>query len=391
MKILIAFNISAKEIIVVQAEKGMNKEECFHYSEPIFTEKFFAQFCSLMSDYVKREPATKGKSAYVVLPNESVGFETFDLPNMSRFKMNQAFEAELNNLYEGRQKTRKINKFLIRKVNDYATYGAFLIDASIPENINKMLVSARLLPAGITYTGNALLNSVYAYMPKTRGKSFVFADIGTERTEIALSVHGKTLGYASVPHGSKLLEAREVLSEYMITDHEAGALAVINARESARDKALTIYADETDTDDEESSEISDSEANQGSAGTYGSEQGAAKVKVFRKKPKFYPKYMLRPVPETEADVKYENFRILQKWILLYARQMRLTEYAVPPEYILVNIPRKYYDLLEKANAEQADGLKFMPFMATDNLVIVKDRLSLFGALYSKKFNRDGNF
>ena len=405
MEILIGFDIRAKELVGVRAEKGAGREERLRTSEPVFTEKYFAQCGDLLSGYAKREADVRGKAAYVVLPNEAVGFETFDLPNMPRYKMKQALDAELNNLYEGRQKTRRINQFLIRKGKEFATYGAFFADGAIIDGVNKMLAAARLAVGAVTFGGNALLNGAFAYMPKTRGKSFVFADIGAEQTEIALSVHGKTLGYARIPHGFRVLEAEEVLSEYAITDHESGELAVINARESARDKALTVAADETDTDDEEAAE--DTAAAEGAEGeggeraaagesaggteSAGGEQAAPKLKIYRKSNKRYPKYMQRPVPETAEGVRFENFRILQKWIMLYARQMRLTEYAAAPEFILVNIPKEYYGVLETANAEAANGDKFTAFAAADELGAVKGHLPLFGALHAKKFNRDGNF
>lgn len=399
MKILMGFDLPAKDIVLVQAEKTTLKEERLHFTAPVFTDIFFSQASELLSKFVKQKPALRGKTAYVVLPNESIGFETFDFPNMSRAKTEQALEAELNNLYEGRQKTQKVNKFFIRKGKEYSTYGAFLAERAILEGLNKILTSARLVPAAITYSGNALLNSAYAYMPKTRGKSFVFADVRQKQTEIALSAHGKTLGYAAVPHGSKLLEAEEVLSEYMITDHEAGELAVINARESARAKSLTVAEDFTDTDDEDElteGDVSGESADAEEIAETGETDAvagipAAKAKVYRKMPKRYPKYMLRPLPETTEGVRFENFRILQKWLLLYARQMRMTEYAAAPEYILVNMPKEYYGLLDTANAGQAEGPKFLPFTATDGLGAVKEHLSLCGAMFAKKFNRDGNF
>ena len=162
---------------------------------------------------------------------------------------------------------------------------------------------------------------------------------------------------------------------------------------------MTVAEDFTDTDDEDElteGDVSGESADAEEIAETGETDAvagipAAKAKVYRKMPKRYPKYMLRPLPETTEGVRFENFRILQKWLLLYARQMRMTEYAAAPEYILVNMPKEYYGLLDTANAGQAEGPKFLPFTATDGLGAVKEHLSLCGAMFAKKFNRDGNF
>ena len=93
MKILMGFDLPAKDIVLVQAEKTTLKEERLHFTAPVFTDIFFSQANDLLSKFVKQKPALRGKTAYVVLPNESIGFETFDFPNMSRAKTEQALEA----------------------------------------------------------------------------------------------------------------------------------------------------------------------------------------------------------------------------------------------------------------------------------------------------------
>ena len=102
----------------------------------------------------------------------------------------------------------------------------------------------RLFPKETTYRGSALLNCAYNFAPRLRGKSFVFADMHLDYTEIAVSGKGRLLGAATIPHGTSILKTDKVVSEYMATDHEVGELAVINAREAARAKALTLSLDD---------------------------------------------------------------------------------------------------------------------------------------------------
>lgn len=117
-----------------------------------------------------------------------------------------------------------------------------------------------------------------------------------------------------------------------------------------------------------------------------------KIKVYRKMPKRYPKFMTREVPETAEGILYENWRIVMKWILLYARQAALTEYIPSPEFIVVNLPSEFRALLDKANEEQGEGLKFRPFAAADKMSAeVRANLDLYGCLFAGHFNKNHNF
>ena len=452
MKLFIGFDMQNKNIKIMNADKSHAAAgvEHLHFRERIFSQEFYTEASELLGDYFTRKPTLRNLQAHVILPNEAVGFETFNLPNMSRNRMAQALEAEMNNLYEGRQKSRKINKFLLKKGKQYTTLGAIYFDKDLVADIYKLLTRVKVFPCATTYSGNALINSAYAYMPRTRGKSFVFADIHLDYTEIALSSKGRTLGTAVIPHGTDLLKTDKVEQEYMRTDHEVGEIAVINARETARAKSLTLAEDDLsdggipegatiedyavsdagedytgtraqaeaaitqaqsqplDADEETDAPSADAEAlSQAPAETAADETAAQvpadadgaevrlnKAKVYRKMPKRYPKFMQRPLPETPEGFQYENFRIIMKWMLLYARQAGLTEYAAPPEYILVNMPKELYFLLDMANEEQKDAgtPKFLPFAAADKLSAeLKGNLSLIGGLYGSKFNKDGNF
>ena len=409
MKLFVGFDMHNSNIKIMNADKlhAAAGAEYLHFNERIFTKEFFAEAAELLSDYFTRKPTLRNLQAYVILPDEAVGLETFNIPNMNRTRMAQALEAELNNLYEGRQKSRKINKFLLKRGKQYSTFGAIYFDKDLVAEIYKLLTRVKVFPCATTYSGNALINSAFAYMPRTRGKSFLFADIHLDHTEIALASKGRTLGFASLPHGTALLKTDKVEQEYMCTDHEAGELAVINARETARAKALTLSEEDASDGIPEGATIEDyavTEAEEGTAQPSAAEGGEGeetpvgahlnKAKVYRKMPRRYPKFMQRPLPETPEGFQYENFRIIMKWILLYARQASLTEYMTAPEFILVNMPKELYFLLDMANTEQKEAgtPRFLPFAAADKLSPdLKGNLNLIGGLYENKFNKDGNF
>lgn len=460
MKLFVGFDMQNNNIKIMNAEKATDSAavEYLHFTSRIFTDEFFAEAQTLLQEYFVKKPSLLNLPAYVSLPNQAVGFETFNLPNMPRSKMAQALDTELANLYEGLQKSKKINRFQLAQNKQYTTFGTIYFDKKLIAGIYRLLTDVKVFPKDTTYSGNALMNCVYGFAPKLRGKSFVFADVHLDYTEIAVSSKGKTLGVAVIPHGTSIIKTDKVELEYMQTNHEVGEIAVINAKESARAKALTLSdvdpsvipegatiddyavdgaeqageysgtaaaAQENAQGTEENVKVSEevktdsvsenvpADITAGNAESpdkatdedfYESEEEEQKrlaelaktklkkVKVYRKMPKRYPKFMVRELPETEEGFQYENWRIIMKWILLYARQAELSEYTASPEFILVNMPEELYPLLDKANEEQDKGLKFRPFTATDKISAeIKGNLNLYGCLFAKNFNKNHNF
>lgn len=478
MKLFVGFDMQNSNIRIMNAEKATDKAEVeyLHFSTCIFSDEFFEEAQKLLEEYFQRKPSLRNLSAFVILPDRAVGFETFNLPNMAKSKSQQALETEMNNLYEGRHRGKKINQFVLLQNKQYTIYGAIYFDKKLINKIYKLLTEVKVFPKMTTYSGNALLDCALNFAPRLRGKSFVFADMHADYTEIVVAGKGKTQGVATIPHGSALLRGDKVESEYMQTDHQMGEIAVINAREIARAKALTQsvdadpsvipegatiadYAvdnesqageysgtvqaetaaasadakdrlavsadslneedrDEQDDDISEEGGLSVEEVDEGrladgaaeavaqeTDGVSGLQENAEengegnifkpkKIKVYRKMPKRYPKFMMREVPETEQGIRYENFRIIMKWILLYARQAELTEYMIKPDFVVINMPAELYPLLEQANAEQkeSEGIEFRPFSASEKFVPeIKENLDLFGCLFAGHYNKHHNF
>ena len=475
MKLFVGFDIQNSNIRIMNAEKPTDSAsvDYLHFDSRIFSDEFFAEAQTLLQEYFVKKPSLLNLQAYVCLPNQAVGIETFNLPNMKRPQVFQALDAELVNLYEGAQKGKKINRFKLIKNKQYTTYGMIYFNKKLIASIYRLLTDVKVFPKETTYSGNALMNCAYGFVPKLRGASFVFADVHLDYTEIAVSSHGQTLGVAVIPLGASLIKTDKVELEYMQTNHTVGEIAVINAKESARAKSLTMsdvdpsvipegatiedyavdgaraaedYSGSSSASAEEvqSAPKSVSEAEQPNAEnqtvaesarepsvTQPAEETSAqpaeenaegaegaktdedfyeseeeeqkrlaelsklklkKTKVYRKMPKRYPKFMVRELPDTEAGFQYENWRIIMKWILLYARQAELSEYTASPEFVLVNMPTELYHLLDMSNEEQGDGIKFRPFSAADKLSPeIKGNLNLYGCLFAKNFNKNHNF
>lgn len=435
--IVIGFDMQRQCIRILQDTAGDEEKKVkeIFYTERIFSDLFFAEMGAELRAYFKenRGKAEKERNVCVVLPDETVGFETFRIPNMQRVRMQQAFETELQNLYGDRLKTQKVNRFVLAKSKQYTVYGVYYFDKHITSELYRVLAECRLTPRVATYEGNALLNFVYESSFRLRGKSFLFADVREDCTVISVSSKGRTLGVAKIPHGLSLLNPAQLESEYMRVNHDAGEIAVINAREIARARSLTLseadseaasaeerqaYAPSQGSPDEpsalsENAAQTDAETERWNASAAEEaprensvssereeeteeEQRSVQLrpgKVFHKTPKRYPKFMTREMPETEEGFLFENFRILAKWLLLYGQQAVRSDYIASPEYILVHLPERYRFLLDKMN-EEADenSLKFRAFTVADRLSDkFQNYLDLIGGKFAKQFNKHSNF
>ena len=417
MKLFIGFDIQHSDIRLLLVKKGSAAQSArLHFTSRIFSEDFFKEATRLLDEFFDGIPSARHLPAYVALPSAAVGLETFNLPNMSRARAQVALDTELKNLYEERLKTKKINRFLLVQNKESSVYGAVFFDKTLIFRIYKMLTDVKMIPRLTTYSGNALLDCALGMSVRLRGKSFLMADVQKSGTIITLCSRGKTMGTALLPHGYEMLSGDEVLSEYMITDHISAEIAVINAKEAAQAKALTQSGTDSFAAEPEqirAAEVSKAEQTSDPEEEDFSEEGGlkaveegetlsgtpdkakpSKAKIYRKIPKRYPKFMTREQPQTPESIRYENFRILLKWMLLYARQAETTEYAAKPEFIVVNLPPQYSFLTEMANEEQkkCGGLLLRSFVPAEKLSEqIRENLDLYGCIFAKHYNANHNY
>ena len=396
MRLYVSVDVRAGRVRMLRENDGVTAAMAdeLAYVSPAFSADFFGEMKGLFADYFARNPVERGAQACLVLPNEAVGIDSFKLPAASWRKTDQAFEAELNNLFEGRQKEKKINRFLVKRNKKINVYGAVCFRRPDITQMYDLLADNKVLLKVTTYSGAALLGSALGYMPRMRGRSFVFANVSESGTEIVLADRGKAFGMVCIPHGLPLLRSETVVDEYMATDHELGEIAVINARESAKARSLTV-SEETlpDAEPDEEEESGDAAEPDGAQPQTASARGG-NAKVYRKTARRYPKFMQRPVPETKKGICFENFRIIEKWILLYARQAALSDCRNAPEFVLISLPDEFGYLVSMANEEQTQtgGLAFVPFVPSESLSPSQmDNLNVIGGAFADKYDRNNCF
>ena len=80
-----------------------------------------------------------------------------------------------------------------------------------------------------------------------------------------------------------------------------------------------------------------------------------------------------------------NFRILQKWIMLYARQAESDARMYAPESIVINLPSAFESVVERANEDQkrSGGLPIRRLILPERTAWAADCLWLYGCQYAR--------
>ncbi|MBO7275914.1 MAG: hypothetical protein J6V15_06030, partial [Clostridia bacterium] len=262
--------------------------------------------------------------------------------------------------------------------------------------------------------------AITALDPKMKNASYMLVDVKDVYTRFVFVAGGKATGYYILPFGLEMLARGKNVQEDMLFDHTLGELTVLNAREKAKAKKLTVLAEqqeqqeeqeeetpaepaepaapaepqEPDEDDEEIEDIEEPEPAPGVmemlSETFSMNVGQRIVtpKIMAKKtPRRLPKFMQRPAPETDEEIACENFRVFVKWALtLLASNEKLTQLG-KPECIYVNLPQMLSFVLDKANEEQEEnGYEFKLLDNGEDDANVLVNLELYGGFFPRAIN-----
>ena len=406
-----------REIIQIYSKKTGKKNAISHvthgYKARPFTSDFYDKLGAVIAQYRQDHPEQKLTKASVVLSDSAVLTDTVNLPIINKKAMDTSLSASLSNLY-GNSSDLKFNRALATQTKQNATYAVSAMRKDILVNVQKALSEQQVGVTNITYSSSATANAAMALNPKLKNGSFMILDIKEEFAKIIFVVKGKTVGFYTLPFGHKILYKTRVMPEDLLFDHSASELIVLNAKEKAKAKALTMAEDESENapveeetavvveEDDDWAEIMPPRPNRNEededaefeAELLAEEENDSEfISRGRKKaPRKLPKFMLRPTPTNREDFMYENFRIFVKWTLELIASNQTIINLGPPEAVYVNMPDEYYFLYEKVNLEVEDnGVRFMPMLPGEKKEIVRKNLDLYGGFYTSQYNKFNNF
>lgn len=375
------------------------------YSGGALDESFFVKFKEAVKEFAENVPSERVRRVTVVLPDNAVLTDTVKVPTMKTpSQTKRALDVTLDGLYRN-CKDLKITAQLAAQNKQYTTFTVMAVQKYIASSIYAACSESKLLVDTLTSASGATVGGAVFLNPKLKNASYLLLDIKDVYSKFVFVSSGRPVGNYTLPFGLEFLKKPTVVQEDMLFDHSYAELAVINAREKAKSKKLTVMAlDELPEElDAESEEYSNT-ALDGESFENSSDEGGQTVKedvsaapqqpnqkIFtRKAPRKLPKFMQRDIPETKEGIAFENFRIFVKWALsLISGNEKLTELS-QIETVYVNIPRELAFVLDKTNEEaEQNGIVFTLFQSGQKDASLSFNLDLYGGMYPKNINSLG--
>lgn len=400
---------------------GTNTATIAHYKKSFsgtaFDEEFFAAFKIAIKKFTKRAPSESIRKVSVILPDSAVLTDTVRIPTMKGFgQTKKMLENTLSGLFRNYADLHIISNVAAQN-KQYTTFSIAAVQKRIVNGVYAACAENKLLVDTLTYASSAAVCGATVIDPSLKNKSFLFLDIKETFSRFAFVAGGKTVGSYMLPFGLSFLRTPKYTQEDMLFDHSYAELTVLNARERARSKKLTImdFNDETadavpqseyagdgilpETDPDAADDAADEELlpeegaeleeqsvqETADTGENGPSRPMNAPKIFtRRSPRKLPKFMKREIPEDEEGIACENFRVFVKWALTLIDQNPDLVELGKPESVYVNLPLDFLYVLSKANTEEAEsGISFIRLPANRMKSLFLANLELYGGLHPK--------
>lgn len=393
---------SARSTIHFYTMVGENRSTVSHHVKSFtgaaFDGEFFKKFKNAVGEFAADSPAESVRKVSVIIPDSAVLTDVIKIPTLrGGVQTKKALDITLSGLYKNFNDLRVLS-YRANQNKQYTTFGISVIQRKILSELYAACSENRLLADNVTFASAATIGGAVMLNPKLKSASYLFLDLKDTYSRFIFVANGKVTGYYDLPFGLEFLRKPTVTQEDMLFDHSYAELAVLNARERAKSKKLTVMAledeiaevtegfssdGETEEEIDEAEEPASEESGEETASSTVSSQ--ASVKYFSKKtPRRLPKFMQRDIPETREGILYENFRVFVKWALnLLKENEKLTELC-KPSFVCVNLPEDLSGVLEAVNAEEEEnGVSFVGLNTGKESEAICGNLELFGGLSPK--------
>ncbi len=362
----------------------------------LFSEEFFATFKALLAEYISAHPSASSSGIVIVLPNRAVALDTVNVPTLRKKVSDKSLDAAISDLYRNIDDLN--TKYAqIAQNRQYTTYSLSLIKSSIIESFGTIFSEAKLSAPIITYSNNALSYAATALNAKIRNSTALILDIKPNSAEFSFITAGVTAGFYSLPFGYTIMEHSRLAAEDMLFDHSHAELLVLNAKEKAKAKQLTMMQNDATEAANEMQDENGEEAEEETQDVFSAQNAAMQndttVKVLPKKqPRKLPQYMLRPEPHGEEEYAYENFRLFVKWALNLIQANKKNILTEKLEAVYINMPEKYDFLYDMVNEEKdKNGVKFTSLELKNIPKSILLNLEAFGGFYVSKSEKINAF
>ena len=377
------------------------------YTGGQFDEDFFGKFKQAVKEFTKDTPSQSVRKVTVIIPDSAVLTDTVRIPTMRGVgQTKKTLDVMLGGLFRNYNDLR-VMSYVAKQNKQYSTFAIAAVQKHIISSIYAACSENKLLVDTLTYASGAVVGGAVLLNPKLKKASYLFLDIKDVYARFVFVANGRTVGYYTLPFGLEFLRKPKVTQEDMLFDHSYAELAVLNAREKAKSKKLTVMAADDDlaedsgyeqassdeATEEEGDERVDEEHEAAEEDGNAALRSPTTPKIFtRKAPRKLPKFMLREIPETQKKIAHENFRVFVKWALtLIQCNEKLTELG-KPEFVCVNLPNELACVIDMANEEAEENeIIFTHLPCADGETAVSANLELYGGLFPKQISSENKF
>ena len=344
------------------------------YQPRSYDREFYDILAKLLREQLANNPDMDLQKASLILPDQLFLLDLISVPMIHRKAMQHSLSLAVESVYKNADELNLVT-YTVQQTKQAATFGLAGIRRDLLEDVKQVFADNGVTVTGVTFASNAMVNGAFALNAKLRGETFLLLDIKENYSRFAFVVRGCTMGYFDLPFGHGMLYESRLAAENKLFDHRAGELLVLNAKERARAKQLTMenVMPNVLSEDGLSEEINTEEF---------AYRGGRRL----------PKYMLRPVPETIQGFVYENFRLFVKWALELINNNPSIVALGKMEKVYVNMPREYHFLFDMVNKNREDhAVTFAPLMVDPTEITFTENLELYGGCFLEQFNEANTF
>lgn len=409
-------------LTMIGADDKSISHQVKNYSGSRLDDVFFQAFRDVVAEFVKDNPSQSVGRISLILPDNAVALDSVNVPTMKNTAATRkALSDALSELYRNIEDL-KIQSYIAAQNKQYTTFGTVAVQNRILTKLYSIFSENHLVAETTTYAAGASIAALSALDAKLKNATYLFLDIKDTYSRFVFVVNGRAAGFFHLPFGLEFLNRPRYIQEDMLFDHTMGELTVLNAKEKAKARKLSVLAEDhtadygaaifadgqdipaqdgTDTGSPPEPDIPAEEPRDTDGDV---EPGEAEVSnpitptpgtaivtpkyMAKKTPRKLPRFMQRPIPETPEDIARENFRVFAKWALtLLATNERITALGAPA-FVSVNLPKKLSYVLDAINEEKDENrIEFRRFAADGRAPAILSNLELYGGFFPKLIHR----
>ena len=305
---VIYLDINANNVHYYSLADGKIIHDTKNFSARPFSEEYFSKLMDVVSEFVSKYTPANAANTTIVLPDNVIFSNMATFPALKGNELKSTIDTYLSAQFP------KVDKLKIEQYNAIANKQFVTISFTgvlndVITEVKRTCTEARLIANNVTFASNAVICAINNISNKYKNETYIFLDIKEGYSRFVYVYKGKVIGFYSLPFGYEILVPNKPAAEDVLLYSPSAELIVINAKEKAKQKALTMSSAQPVNVEEDSDEENDDlESTFSSNEEVQIKTQELTIKTLPKKvARKLPKFMLREVPEEDERKVYENF------------------------------------------------------------------------------------